>query len=160
MLKLSKENKEERRTITVGELVSRANQLRDYISAVGSQIENISAQLVELQTALDTLNSIPKNGFPGLIALDRLKTAFIQVKTSNSWFNEVLVNIGRSYYIKTSVNEAIEIISKRVNTLRKTINELRRRYQVALNEYNAIQQILANVYARIEQQRSKETRGS
>ncbi len=155
---MSKESREERRIVSVNELLARAAQLRDFLSLLSSQIDNYSSQVAELQMLANTLNNIPIKGFTGLIVLDRLNTVFIPASIGEEWAKEVIVNIGRNYYMKVTKDRALEIVNKRLNTLRKVLDDLKKQYQLALNEYNAIQQILATTYMKAEKrQTSSET---
>lgn len=146
---MSKESREEKREITINELLIRASQLRDYLSLLSTQIENYTAQATELQLILNTIDSLPESEASVLMVLDRLNTVFIPAKIASNWSNELIVNIGRNYYIKTNKEKARELVSKRLDLVRRILDDLRRRYQTALNEYNAIQQVLASVYTQI-----------
>jgi len=151
---LSKEVKEEKYEITLEDLILRASQLRDYINALQNQINTVSAQISELQMVLDTLDALPHRESPILIVLDRLNTIFLPATISSNWHNEILVNIGRNYYVKTNSERAREIVSRRLTTLRRALDELTRRYQAALSEYSALQRILASIYAQYAQARN------
>ena len=154
---MSKETREEKRGVTVDELLMRATQLRDYMTLLAGQIENYTAQVNELQMVLNTLDSLPREESQVLMVLDRLNTVFIPATISSNWSNELLVNIGRNYYVKTSSEKARELVSKRLDTLRRVLDDLTRRYQAALNEYNAIQQVLSTVYTQLMAQREKKS---
>ncbi|MET1160599.1 MAG: prefoldin domain-containing protein [Thermoprotei archaeon] len=156
---MSKKTPEEKRVITVGELITRANQLRDYIASLSSYLETLALQINELETARSALNAMPSQDFASLLSIDKLNAILIQALIPRDWHTQVLVNIGRNYYLKTSREKAIDIINKRLSNLRRIANEVQRQYQLALNEYNAIQQILASIYARLEQQRQKTESG-
>jgi len=156
---LSKESREEKVAISLGELVARANQLRDYLTILSSQIDTYTSHINELQVTLNTLKNIPDEDVEGLIVLDRLNSAFIPVSISGGWLKTVIVNIGRNYYMKTDREKAVEIINKRLEALRRILNNLRNQYQNMLNEYNTIQQILASIYSQ-QVQKSSGTQGS
>jgi len=154
---LSKESREEARVVSLNELIARANQLRDYITILGSQIETYRTHISELQIVLNTLNNLPAEGSSALMVLDRLNTAFIPVNIGGGWSSSVIINIGRNYYIKTDKARAVEIIEKRLDNLGKILNNLNQQYQALLNEYNYIQQILLSIYAEIEKKRGGES---
>ncbi|OYT39760.1 MAG: prefoldin subunit alpha [Desulfurococcales archaeon ex4484_58] len=156
---MSKESREEKVAISLGELVARANQLRDYLTILSSQIDTYTSHINELQVTLNTLKNIPDEDVEGLIVLDRLNSAFIPVSISGGWLKTVIVNIGRNYYMKTDREKAVEIINKRLEALRRILNNLRNQYQNMLNEYNTIQQILASIYSQ-QVQKSSGTQGS
>lgn len=154
---MSKEIREEKqKEVSINALLIRASQLRDYLSLLSSQIENYTAQVSELQLVINTLESLPSSETDTLVALDRLNTVFIPAKINANWYNEIIVNIGRKYYIKTSREKARELVSKRLDTLHRILDDLRRKYQVAMNEYNAIQQVIATIYTQLSSKKQEQ----
>lgn len=148
---MSKEIREQKATVTLSELIVRANELREYMGILKTQIETYTLQLSELQMVKNTLYELPTKDVEGLIVLDRLNTAFIPVQISEKWTNNIIVNIGRNYYVKTSREQAVKIVSDRISIIRRILDDLRRQYQAALMEYNTIQQILARIYVQSQQ---------
>ena len=151
---MSKAGRESRQYISINELIIRANELREYINILQAQIGNYSTQLSELQLSLNTIENMPEEGGEALVTLDRLSTVYLQVTIKDNWKENIVVNIGLNYYIRSSKEKAEEIIRNRIGIVRKIIEGLRREYQAALTEYNALQQIIATVYARMQEQQS------
>ncbi len=153
---MSKDSREEARKVSLNELVLRYNQLKEYINILGSQIDTYTRHLSELQLVLDTLKNIPEKGSSALVTLDRLNTLFLPVNIVEEWSSKVVINIGRNYYMKTTRDKAVEIINKRLNNIRRILNDLQKQYQLALNEYNVLQQLLSSIYVQqIEKQEKK-----
>jgi len=152
---LSKDAGKVEQEVSVDEILLRASQLREYLSVLQDQVNSVSAQISELQIVLDTLDSIPQTDSQVLVTLDRLTTVLIPATIPSTWHNELLVNIGKNYYIKTTRDKAREIVDKRLATLRRMLGELTRRYQVALTEYTALQRVLASLYGQLAQTASK-----
>ncbi|ABN70187.1 prefoldin, alpha subunit [Staphylothermus marinus F1] len=148
---MSKNIREKRTAVTLTELIARANELREYLNILQAQIETYTSQLSELQLVKNTLEELPINTFDGLVVLDRLNTAFIPIRISENWHNNVIVNIGRNYYVKTNKEKASKIVIDRISVIRRILNDLRKQYQAALMEYNTIQQILAKIYVQSQQ---------
>lgn len=147
---MSKEVKEERGVVTLQDLLVRATQLRDSLAILDAQISGYNNQLNELRLVKDTLNTISSEGLYSYILLDRLGAVFIPVNFDQQWANNVIVNIGRNVYLKTSRGEALKIVDERISKLTRIINELGRQYRAVLDEYNAINQIIQSVYAQLE----------
>lgn len=152
---MSKDAGKVEQEVSVDEILLRASQLREYLSVLQDQVNSVSAQISELQIVLDTLDSIPQTDSQVLVTLDRLTTVLIPATIPSTWHNELLVNIGKNYYIKTTRDKAREIVDKRLATLRRMLSELTRRYQVALTEYTALQRVLASLYGQLAQTASK-----
>ncbi len=151
---MSKAGRESRQYISINELLIRANELREYINILQAQIGNYSTQLSELQLSLNTIENMPEEGGEALVTLDRLSTVYLPVTIKDNWKENIVVNIGLNYYIRSSKEKAEEIIRNRIGIVRKIIEGLRREYQAALTEYNALQQIIATIYARMQEQQS------
>jgi len=151
---MSKAGRESRQYISINELIIRANELREYINILQAQIGNYSTQLSELQLSLNTIENMPEEGGEALVTLDRLSTVYLPVTIKDNWKENIVVNIGLNYYIRSSKEKAEEIIRNRMGIVRKIIEGLRREYQAALTEYNALQQIIATIYAKMQEQQS------
>ncbi len=151
---MNKAGRESKQYISINELIIRANELREYINILQAQIGNYSTQLSELQLSLNTIENMPEEGGEALVTLDRLSTVYLPVTIKDNWKENIVVNIGLNYYIRSSKEKAEEIIRNRIGIVRKIIEGLRREYQAALTEYNALQQIIATVYARMQEQQS------
>lgn len=146
---MSKEVKEERRTISLQELIVRANQLRDSLILLESQLNNYNVQLNELKLVRETLSSI-SDGLRCYMLLDRLNAVFLPVMVEPDWSNNVVVNIGRNIYLKTSRDKALEVINERINGLNNILRDLSNQYKALLEEYSFINQVLASIYAQLE----------
>ncbi len=151
---MSKAGRESRQYISINELIIRANELREYINILQAQIGNYSTQLSELQLSLNTIENLPEDGGEALVTLDRLSTVYLPITIKDNWKENIVVNIGLNYYIRSSKEKVEEIIRNRIGIVRKIIEGLRREYQAALTEYNALQQIIATIYARMQEQQS------
>ncbi len=151
---MNKAGRDSRQYISINELIIRANELREYINILQAQIGNYSTQLSELELSLNTIENMPEEGGEALVTLDRLSTVYLPVTIKDNWKENIVVNIGLNYYIRSSKEKAEEIIRNRIGIVRKIIEGLRREYQTALTEYNALQQIIATIYARMQEQQS------
>ncbi len=148
---MSKESKQEARTITLDELLLRLEQLKQYMALLETRISEASNQLTELQLSKNTLENLPEQGGDGLVVLDRLSTIFIPVKIPEEWPRKILVNIGLNYYMRTDREKANDILIKRINSVRRTIQVLQKQYATLSTEYNALQQVLAQIYVQAQQ---------
>jgi len=148
---MSKQPREERRKVSLTELMIRANELREYIGVLQAQVQELSAQLTELQLSLNTIDDLPEGSSDSYIMLDRMNTVFLPAKIINDWSEKLLVNIGGNYYIRTDKDNAVKLLNKRIADTRRVLDSLQRQLASALTEYNYIQQILASIYAQAQQ---------
>ncbi|MEM4431866.1 MAG: prefoldin domain-containing protein [Desulfurococcaceae archaeon] len=155
---MSKEVKEEKRVVTLQDLLVRANQLRDSLILLESQLNNYNVQLNELKLIRETISNV-SNGLKCYLLLDRLTTLFLPVTIEPGWSENVVLNIGRNIYMKTTRDKALEIVNDRINNLNRIIMDLSRQYRALLEEYNLINQILASVYAQLEKRRESREPG-
>jgi len=157
---LSKQPSEEKRVITFDELLIRAEQLKEYLDYLANTIETYTSQAIDLQIVLATLDSLVDGDNPVLMVLDRLNTVFIPAVIPGDWASNVIVNIGRNYYVKTSRDKAKEIVSRRLSNIRLIIERLRKQYEIVLNEYTAVQQLISRIYEKyMTAQREQKTAG-
>ncbi len=137
--------------ITLEDLLVRAEQLKQYLAQLEARINDLTTQITELQLAKNTLENLPEEGGEALVITDRLSTLFIPAIIPKDWSRRVIVRIGLNYYIKTSSEKASETIVKSLNSLRQILQSTQQQYRAVLTEYNAIQQILAKIYAQAQQ---------
>ncbi len=148
---MSKQPREGPRKVSLTELMIRANELREYIGILQAQVQELSAQLTELQLSLATIDDLPEDSADSYVMLDRMNTVFLPVKIVGEWHKKLLVNIGGNYYIKTDKENAVKLLNKRIAETRRLLDGLQRQLASALTEYNYIQQILASVYVQVQQ---------
>ena len=142
---LEKTPREERRVITLEELVARVEELRESIEVLDSAINTYLSQYRELQLSLETLKNLGETPGEGYIIIDRLSSIMIPAKILEKWESNLLVNLGLGYYLKTNREKAIEILSKRIQVLEGEINQLQSRRRAMAEEYLGLQRILNQV---------------
>jgi prefoldin alpha subunit len=136
---------EERRVITLEELVARVEELRESIEVLDSAINTYLSQYRELQLSLETLKNLGETPGEGYIIIDRLSSIMIPAKILEKWESNLLVNLGLGYYLKTNREKAIEILTKRIQVLEGEINQLQSRRRAMAEEYLGLQRILNQV---------------
>jgi len=151
---LEKTPREERRVITLEELVARVEELRESIEVLDSAINTYLSQYRELQLSLETLKNLSETPGEGFIIIDRLSSIMIPAKILERWESNLLVNLGLGYYLKTNREKAIEILTKRIQVLEGEINQLQSRRRAMAEEYLGLQRIL-NQVIQSQQQRTQ-----
>lgn len=156
---MSKEEAPKERVIDVRVLLARVTELRELISIVQQQVNELSMQLSELLLSRNTLQELSKRseGTQALVTIDRLGTAFIPAAIPSNWGSEVVVNIGRNYYVKADRELAIKIIDEKARGLENVINARRRELLQLLNEYNYLQQLLQAILRQARAEASQTT---
>jgi prefoldin alpha subunit len=142
---LEKTPREERRVITLEELVARVEELRESIEVLDSAINTYLSQYRELQLSLETLKNLGETPGEGYIIIDRLSSIMIPAKILEKWESNLLVNLGLGYYLKTNREKAIEILTKRIRVLEGEINQLQSKRRAMAEEYLGLQRILNQV---------------
>lgn len=154
---MNKEPSVKGRAISLEELLVRAEEVKQYLTLLENRINDTMTRMTELQLAKTTLMELPDGGGEGYIVADRLSSTYIPVLLPEDWKDRILVNIGLTYYIKTGKDEAMSLIDKRLNDLRKISDLLNRQYRALLNEYNALQQLLSTIYAQMASRQQRQT---
>jgi prefoldin alpha subunit len=143
------------RVVTLEELISRASELREQLNSLNTILNMYLNQYRELQLSFETLRGLPEASSEGFIVLDRLSLVYIPVKISEKWADSVLVNIGLGYYMRTTRDKAVELLSRRVREIEQVLRELQARQRALLDEYLALERLISQV---IETYRAKATR--
>jgi prefoldin alpha subunit len=102
-------------------------------------------QYKELQLSMETLQNLPEISTTGFTVLDRLSSVYIPVKISEDWAKNVLVNLGLGYYMKTTREKAVEILSRRIRDLERVLRDLQTRHRALLEEYLALQRLISQI---------------
>ncbi|MFZ8782687.1 MAG: prefoldin subunit alpha [Desulfurococcaceae archaeon] len=143
------------RVVTLEELISRASELREQLNSLNTILNMYLNQYRELQLSFETLRGLPEASSEGFTVLDRLSLVYIPVKISEKWADSVLVNIGLGYYMRTTRDKAVELLSRRVREIEQVLRELQARQRALLDEYLALERLISQV---IETYRAKATR--
>jgi prefoldin alpha subunit len=131
--------------VSIEELVARMSELKGQLEVLEATINTYLSQYRELQLAHETLKNLPDSVQDGYVVIDRLSAVMIPSKIEEGWSSRVLVNLGLGYYIKTTREKAMEILSNRIRELEKVLRDIQARHQMLLREYSAIQRILSQV---------------
>jgi len=137
--------KQEKRVITFEELVGRATELKEQLDSLSTVLNMYLDQYKELQLSMETLQNLPEISTTGFTVLDRLSSVYIPVKISEDWARNVLVNLGLGYYMKTTREKAVEILSRRIRDLERVLRDLQTRHRALLEEYLALQRLISQI---------------
>ncbi|MEM3993392.1 MAG: prefoldin domain-containing protein, partial [Desulfurococcaceae archaeon] len=92
--------KEQKKVISLEELVARVNELRERIEILDSTLNTYLSHYKELQLAVETIKNLSNKSIEGYVVLDRLSSLMIPASISENWYNNILVNLGLGYYVK------------------------------------------------------------
>lgn len=135
----------DRRVITLDELVARASELEEHIKLLDSTLNTYLNHYRELQLSIETLKTLSERQEEGYVVIDRLSSVMIPATIKNEWQNSLLVNIGLGYYVKTTKDKAIELLSRRQQELERVINNIQTQRRALAEEYLGIQRVLSQV---------------
>jgi len=138
-------DREAERRLSLEELVARASELKEHIEALETSINLYLNQYREAQLAFETLKALPETPVQGYMVLDRLSSVLIPVGILEGWCSSVLVNLGLGYYLKTSRDKAMEILTKRLQELEKVVNALQSQRKAVVEEYLGLQRLINRV---------------
>lgn len=152
---MSKNDSEKKEVINIDLIITRLNELRRLIEILQNQVNTLSQELGELQLALASIKGLSEvtEEREALIAVDRLATVFVPAKIHGSWSKNLLVNIGRNYYVKTDNNTAEKIISKRIGVLQNMLRLRQEELARVVNEYNYLQQLITSAIYSVRQKK-------
>ena len=96
-----------------------------------NQLNTLNTLLLETNLTISSIERLKETAMP-VEALTPLGSG-AYVKTRIEGFERILINVGANVYIEKEVDSAIEILSRRRDTLRRNIEEL----QKVINEVYA-----------------------
>ncbi|MCD6488995.1 MAG: prefoldin subunit alpha [Desulfurococcales archaeon] len=134
-------------TIDLQAVIMRLNELRNYIAILQSQIDTLTQEISELQLTLSTIKELNKEEreVDIFVATDRLASVFVPARIKKNWNSNILVNIGKEYYIKTSTELAEKVISRKISTTQNLLRLRQQELARALNEYNYLQNLISSI---------------
>ncbi|MGB9816886.1 MAG: prefoldin subunit alpha [Desulfurococcaceae archaeon] len=148
--------REQRRVVSLDELLTRVNELRERIEILDTTLNTYLSHYRELQLAVETIKNLSEKSVEGYVILDRLSSLMIPANISENWYNNILVNLGLGYYVKLNKDKAVEILTKRIQELEKTINSVQAQRRTLTEEYAGLQRVLSQV---IESQQARQQSG-
>jgi|YelNatPaOPRAMG01_1025707.scaffolds.fasta_scaffold36192_5 prefoldin alpha subunit len=148
--------REQRRVVSLDELLTRVNELRERIEILDTTLNTYLSHYRELQLAVETIKNLSEKSVEGYVILDRLSSLMIPASISENWYNNILVNLGLGYYVKLNKDKAVEILTKRIQELEKTINSVQAQRRTLTEEYAGLQRVLSQV---IESQQARQQSG-
>ncbi|MEM0003763.1 MAG: prefoldin subunit alpha [Desulfurococcaceae archaeon] len=148
--------REQRRVVSLDELLTRVNELRERIEILDTTLNTYLSHYRELQLAVETIKNLSEKSVEGYVILDRLSSLMIPASISENWYNNILVNLGLGYYVKLNKDKAVEILTKRIQELEKTINSVQAQRRTLTEEYAGLQRVLSQV---IESQQTRQQSG-
>ncbi|MCC6011278.1 MAG: ATP-binding protein [Desulfurococcaceae archaeon] len=146
-----------RRVVTLEELVGRASELRDQLNSLNTVLNMYLTQYREVQLSLETLRGLPEVSTESFVVLDRLSSVCIPVKIEGNWVSSVLVNLGLGYYMRTTRERAVEILSRRARELEKVLSNLQTQQRALLEEYLTLERLISQIIETYRTRAAKST---
>jgi prefoldin alpha subunit len=146
-----------RRVVTLEELVGRASELRDQLNSLNTVLNMYLTQYREVQLSLETLRGLPEASTESFVVLDRLSSVCIPVKIEGNWVSSVLVNLGLGYYMRTTRERAVEILSRRARELEKVLSNLQTQQRALLEEYLTLERLISQIIETYRTRAAKST---
>jgi prefoldin alpha subunit len=146
-----------RRVVTLEELVGRASELRDQLNSLNTVLNMYLTQYREVQLSLETLRGLPEVSTESFVVLDRLSSVCIPVKIEGNWVSSVLVNLGLGYYMRTTRERAVEILSRRARELEKVLSNLQTQQRALLEEYLTLERLISQIIETYKTRAAKST---
>ncbi|MEM4717174.1 MAG: prefoldin subunit alpha [Desulfurococcaceae archaeon] len=135
----------EKRVIYLDELLARVSELKEHIELVDSTLNTYLNHYRELQLSIETIKTLSDRQEEGYIIIDRLSSIMIPAIVKESWHSNLLVNLGLGYYVKTTRDKAIELLSRRQQEIEKAINNLQAQRKALAEEYLGLQRLVSQI---------------
>ncbi len=122
--------------------------LQRYTEELSAYLNNINVALSEASLARKSIEELSASKESKvLVSLDRNANAFIRAEVKEK--NKIVVNIGGDYYIYTTVDKALIILSEKIEELEKSRKNIQKELAEAINRIEKIKQQLAVLQEKI-----------
>ena len=122
--------------------------LQRYTEELSAYLNNINVALSEASLARKSIEELATSKESKvLISLDRNANAFIRAEVKEK--NKIVVNIGGDYYLYTTVDKALIILSEKIGELEKSRKNIQKELTEAINRIEKIKQQLAILQEKI-----------
>ena len=122
--------------------------LQRYTEELSAYLNNINVALSEASLARKSIEELSASKESKvLVSLDRNANAFIRAEVKEK--NKIVVNIGGDYYIYTTVDKALIILSEKIEELEKSRKNIQKELTEAINRIEKIKQQLAVLQEKI-----------
>ncbi len=116
--------------------------LQRYTEELSAYLNNINVALSEASLARKSIEELSASKESKvLVSLDRNANAFIRAEVKEK--NKIVVNIGGDYYLYTTVDKALIILSEKIEELEKSRKNIQKELTEAINRIEKIKQQLA-----------------
>ncbi len=122
--------------------------LQRYTEELSAYLNNINVALSEASLARKSIEELSASKESKvLVSLDRNANAFIRAEVKEK--NKIIVNIGGDYYLYTTVDKALIILSEKIEELEKSRKNIQKELTEAINRIEKIKQQLAVLQEKI-----------
>lgn len=128
--------------------------LEETAEAIQSRIRMLNAAITDLTYASITLEGLEKEGENAELLVPIGGNSYIKAKLQS--IDKVTVGIGAGVSVEKTLQEAKEIVSKRIEELEKSIEELQRQFSQVIARIQEDQDRLQKIAATIKQEKNQE----
>ncbi len=122
--------------------------LQRYTEELSAYLNNVNVALSEASLARRSIEELAASKESKvLVSLDRNANAFIRAEVKEK--NKIVVNIGGDYYLYTTVDKALIILSEKIEELEKSRRNIQKELAEAINRIEKIRQQLTVLQEKI-----------
>ncbi len=143
--------------VSLDTLVAQLNDLRNYITALKGQIDQLVAELAEVRSSENIVSELKvKTPEEVLAPADRRGHVMLRAKPLVNDY--VVVHIGGGYYSELPLERAIGILLSKEKELSNILTQLRKELSKASNYHDQLQLLVNSLIEQARQQAKREAK--
>ncbi len=124
--------------ISINEAIARLAELRRYIEAIQTQIDQVTAEIEEIRASTNALSELRKEHVSELF-MPADSRGHIMIKVTPVTKERVLTHLGMEYFAELDLEKAMEVLSLKEKELRDVIKRLQEELDRVVTMYKQLQ---------------------
>jgi len=141
--------------ISLDALIAQLNDLKNYISALQTQINQLVAELAEIRSGENVISEM-KAGLPEEMLAPADRRGYVMLRAKPLSNSSVVVRIGGNYYAELSLEKAVEVLLSREKELGNILAQLRKELGRASEYHDQLQLLVNSLIAQAKRQSGKQ----
>ncbi len=147
----------EKVVVSLDALMAQLNDLRNYISALQAQIDNLIAELTEVKSSENVVSEL-KTKAPEEVLAPADRRGHVMLRAKPVTIDSVVVHIGGDNYTELPLEKAIEIVLSKEKELSNVLTQLRKELNKATDYHDQLQLLVNSLIAQAKKQAKSEAK--
>ncbi len=124
-------------------ILAEMGELRRYIEALQTQINQLSGELIELSNSRELISDL-KSGKATELMVPSDRRGHILLRVAPQSSDKVVAHVGVNIYVELSLEKAIEVLSMKERDVKEAIKVLQEELRRATEYYRSLQAVVSS----------------